>query len=178
MYFLELYFIYFVRWGTCLPQPMCRSQKQLFQMSVLSFYLVFKSESHCFSHRFLSFQESPSFGLAQVSGSFTCCSPSLVLDLWTLEVIKDSETKRFENVWARTAVASFIIIILCMDVLPSCLHIGPDAGHKRALDSLKLELQIIASCHLGVGESNFAPLKEQPTSALSHWTISLLLSFL
>lgn len=47
-----------------------------------------------------------------------------------------------------------------------CLRTGPDVCQKRALNSLKLELQIIASCHLGVGESNFGPLKEQP--ALSH----------
>lgn len=123
MYFLELYFIYFVRWGTCLPQPMCRSQKQLFQMSVLSFHLVFKAESRCFSHRFLSFQESTSVDLApQVSGSFTCCSLSLVLDLWTFkEFIKDSETKRFEMSGLGLQLL-LLLLLLLFCVWMFCLH--------------------------------------------------------
>jgi len=42
---------------------------------------------------------------------------------------------------------------MCISVLPTCVSHAPlmSSGHKRALDTLELELQMVVSHHVGAG---------------------------
>ena len=58
---------------------------------------------------------------------------------------------------------------MCMGVLPACMsvHYVLGSGQKKATESLGLELQMVVSCHEGVGTGTRVLWKSSQCSRIS-----------